>query len=155
MTSPAPERGLSSGPSGRIRVVVGTLGLEGHDRAAEAMARTLRDAGHEVIYVGLHQTPEQVVETAIQEDADLIGLSVLAGDALAFFARLMELLAERDATDIAVLAGGRLSDVDVPALEQLGVTGVVPPEASPGEVARWVAEHVTEQAGETGPVRGG
>lgn len=156
MTSPGPARGLPSGPSsGRIRVVVGTFGPEGHDRAAEAMARTLRDAGHEVIYVGLHQAPEQVVETAIQEDADVIGLSVLAGDAPAFFARLMDLLAERDATDIAVLAGGHLPAADVPALERLGVAAVVPPEASPGEVARWVAEHVTEQAGETGPVRGG
>jgi methylmalonyl-CoA mutase C-terminal domain/subunit len=95
------------------------------------------------------------VETAIQEDADLIGLSVLAGDALAFFARLMDLLAERDATDIAVLAGGHLPAADVPALERLGVSLVVPLEASPGEVARWVAAHVPEQAGEAGPVRGG
>ena len=99
-----------------IRIVVGKPGLDGHDRGAKIVARALRDAGHEVIYTGLHQTPEQIVETAIQEDADLIGLSVLSGAHMTLFKKLIELLAERDASDIVVFGGGIIPDEDVPVL---------------------------------------
>src|SRR5690349_2114894 len=105
----------------RIRIVVGNPGLDGHDRGAKIVARALRDAGHEVIYTGLHQTPEQIVETAIQEDADLIGLSVLSGAHMTLFAKVMELLKERDATDIVVFGGGIIPEADIPELEKIGV----------------------------------
>ena len=114
-------RSASEAPaSGRLRIVVGKPGLDGHDRGAKIVARALRDAGHEVIYTGLHQTPEQIVETAIQEDADLIGLSVLSGAHMTLFRRLLELLAERDAADIRVFGGGIIPDEDIPVLEELG-----------------------------------
>src|SRR3989337_2869634 len=97
---------------GRIRIVVGKPGLDGHDRGAKIVARALRDAGHEVIYTGLHQTPEQIVETAIQEDADLIGLSVLSGAHMTLFRKLIALLEERDARDIVVFGGGIVPEAD-------------------------------------------
>ena len=106
--------------SARIRVVVAKPGLDGHDRGAKVVARALRDAGMEVIYTGLHQTPEQIVETAIQEDADAIGLSVLSGAHMTLFRRVLELLAERDATDIVVFGGGIIPDADIPELDQTG-----------------------------------
>ena len=105
-------------PAPRLRIVVAKPGLDGHDRGAKIVARALRDAGHEVIYTGLHQTPEQIVETAIQEDADLIGLSVLSGAHMTLFRRLIELLAERDASDIRVFGGGIIPDEDIPVLEE-------------------------------------
>ena len=128
-----------------IRIVVGKPGLDGHDRGAKIVARALRDAGHEVIYTGLHQTPEQIVETAIQEDADLIGLSVLSGAHMTLFKKLIELLAERDASDIVVFGGGIIPDEDVPVLEELGVAKVFTPGAPTTEITGWVAE----------PLRGG
>ena len=121
----------------RIRIVVGKPGLDGHDRGAKIVARALRDAGHEVIYTGLHQTPEQIVETAIQEDADLIGLSVLSGAHMTLFKRLVELLAERDASDIVVFGGGIIPDEDVPLLEELGVAKVFTPGATTGDITGW------------------
>jgi methylmalonyl-CoA mutase C-terminal domain/subunit len=124
----------------RIRIVVGKPGLDGHDRGAKIVARALRDAGHEVIYTGLHQTPEQIVETAIQEDADLIGLSVLSGAHMTLFKRLLELLAERDAADIVVFGGGIIPDEDVPMLEELGVAKVFTPGAATTEITGWVQE---------------
>jgi methylmalonyl-CoA mutase C-terminal domain/subunit len=123
----------------RIRIVVAKPGLDGHDRGAKIVARALRDAGHEVIYTGLHQTPEQIVETAIQEDADLIGLSVLSGAHMTLFRRLLELLKERDATDIRVFGGGIIPDEDIPLLEELGVAKVFTPGATTGEITGWVA----------------
>ena len=123
----------------RIRIVVAKPGLDGHDRGAKIVARALRDAGHEVIYTGLHQTPEQIVETAIQEDADLIGLSVLSGAHMTLFRRLLELLKERDATDIRVFGGGIIPDDDIPLLEELGVAKVFTPGATTGEITGWVA----------------
>ena len=123
----------------RLRIVVAKPGLDGHDRGAKIVARALRDAGHEVIYTGLHQTPEQIVETAIQEDADLIGLSVLSGAHMTLFRRLIELLAERDATDIRVFGGGIIPDEDIPVLEELGVAKVFTPGATTGEITGWVA----------------
>ena len=124
-----------------IRIVVGKPGLDGHDRGAKIVARALRDAGHEVVYTGLHQTPEQIVETAIQEDADLIGLSVLSGAHMTLFRRLVELLAERDASDIVVFGGGIIPEEDIPVLEGIGVAKVFTPGATTGEITGWVSEH--------------
>jgi methylmalonyl-CoA mutase C-terminal domain/subunit len=123
-----------------IRIVVGKPGLDGHDRGAKIVARALRDAGHEVVYTGLHQTPEQIVETAIQEDADLIGLSVLSGAHMTLFRKLLELLAERDASDIVVFGGGIIPEEDIPVLEELGVAKVFTPGATTGDITGWVAE---------------
>src|SRR3954467_12171127 len=130
---------MASSPSSRIRIVVAKPGLDGHDRGAKIVARALRDAGHEVIYPGLHQTPEQIVETAIQEDADLIGLSVLSGAHMTLFKALLDLLAERDAGDIAVFGGGIIPDEDIPVLEEMGVKKVFTPGAGTGEITGWVA----------------
>ena len=133
---------MSTSAARRIRIVVGKPGLDGHDRGAKIVARALRDAGHEVVYTGLHQTPEQIVETAIQEDADLIGLSVLSGAHMTLFRRLVELLAERDASDIVVFGGGIIPDEDIPELERLGVGHVFTPGATTTEIVDWVRQHV-------------
>jgi methylmalonyl-CoA mutase C-terminal domain/subunit len=127
-----------------LRIVVAKPGLDGHDRGAKVVARALRDAGHEVIYTGLHQTPEQIVETAIQEDADLIGLSVLSGAHMTLFRKLMELLKERDATDIVVFGGGIVPPEDVEPLAEIGVTKIFTPGATTGEITGWVAEQFPE-----------
>ncbi|MBO9524053.1 MAG: cobalamin B12-binding domain-containing protein [Nocardioidaceae bacterium] len=127
-----------------LRIVVAKPGLDGHDRGAKVVARALRDAGHEVIYTGLHQTPEQIVETAIQEDADLIGLSVLSGAHMTQFRRLMELLAERDASDIVVFGGGIVPDEDLPLLADLGVARIFTPGATTTEITDWVAQRFPE-----------
>jgi methylmalonyl-CoA mutase, C-terminal domain len=130
-----------------IRVVVAKPGLDGHDRGAKVVARALRDAGMEVIYTGLHQTPEQIVETAIQEDADGIGLSVLSGAHMTLFQRTVELLRERGADDIAVFGGGIIPDADVPLLEKLGVAKVFTPGTPTQDIVTWVREHLGESAG--------
>ena len=122
-----------------LRIVVAKPGLDGHDRGAKVVARALRDAGHEVIYTGLHQTPEQIVETAIQEDADLIGLSVLSGAHMTLFRRLLELLAQREASDIAVFGGGIVPEEDFESLRELGVATIFTPGATTGEITDWVA----------------
>lgn len=127
--------------SQRVRIVIGKPGLDGHDRGAKVVARALRDAGHEVIYTGLHQTPEQIVETAIQEDADLVGLSVLSGAHMTLFRRLVELLRERDAADIAVFGGGIIPEEDIPVLEEIGVAKVFTPGATTSDITGWVSEH--------------
>lgn len=121
-----------------IRVVVAKPGLDGHDRGAKVVARALRDAGLEVIYTGLHQTPEQIVEAAIQEDADAVGLSVLSGAHMTLFAKVIELLKERDAEDIVVFGGGIIPDDDIPELERLGVARVFTPGAATSEIVDWV-----------------
>ncbi len=128
--------------SERIRVVVAKPGLDGHDRGAKVVARALRDAGMEVIYTGLHQTPEQIVETVIQEDADCVGLSVLSGAHMTLFRRVTQLLAERDATDVVVFGGGIIPDGDLPELHQLGVAKVFTPGATMEEIVTWVRENV-------------
>src|SRR6195952_2118526 len=115
----------------RIRVVMAKPGLDGHDRGAKVVARALRDAGMEVVYTGLHQTPEQIVETAIQEDADVVGLSVLSGAHMTLFRRVIELLAERDASDIVVFGGGIIPPDDIAELETLGVARIFTPGATP------------------------
>ena len=130
-----------------LRIVVAKPGLDGHDRGAKVVARALRDAGHEVIYTGLHQTPEQIVETAVQEDADLIGVSVLSGAHMSLFRRIMELLTERDARDIVVFGGGIVPDEDLPELESLGVAKIFTPGATTGEITGWVAEQFADQVG--------
>ncbi|HET7174274.1 MAG TPA: cobalamin B12-binding domain-containing protein [Nocardioidaceae bacterium] len=121
-----------------IRVVVAKPGLDGHDRGAKVIARALRDAGMEVIYTGLHQTPEQIVETAIQEDADLVGLSVLSGAHMTLFTKLLELLKERDAADIVVFGGGIIPEADIPLLEEAGVARVFTPGTRTQDVVDWV-----------------
>jgi methylmalonyl-CoA mutase C-terminal domain/subunit len=133
--------------AGRLRIVIGKPGLDGHDRGAKIVARALRDAGHEVIYTGLHQTPEQIVETAIQEDADLIGLSVLSGAHMTLFKALIDLLEERDASDIAVFGGGIIPEEDIPVLEELGVRKVFTPGAATTEITDWVADFGRSMAG--------
>jgi len=114
----------------KIRVVVAKPGLDGHDRGAKIIARALRDAGMEVIYTGLHQTPEQIVETAIQEDADAVGLSILSGAHMTLVPRIVELLREQEAGDILVTVGGTIPADDIPELKALGVAEVFTPGAS-------------------------
>ena len=128
-----------------LRIVVAKPGLDGHDRGAKVVARALRDAGHEVIYTGLHQTPEQIVETAIQEDADAIGLSVLSGAHMTLFKKLISLLEERDATDIVVFGGGIVPEEDVEPLAKIGVAKIFTPGATTVEITDWVTEHFAEQ----------
>jgi methylmalonyl-CoA mutase C-terminal domain/subunit len=128
----------------RIRVVVAKPGLDGHDRGAKVVARALRDAGMEVVYTGLHQTPEQIVETAIQEDADAVGLSVLSGAHMTLFRRVIELLAERDASDIVVFGGGIIPVDDIAELESLGVARIFTPGATTASIIEWVRANVTE-----------
>ena len=123
---------------GSIRVIIAKPGLDGHDRGAKVVARALRDAGVEVIYTGLHQTPEQIVAAALQEDADAIGLSILSGAHMTQFSRVLELLRERDATDITVFGGGIIPDADIAELAQLGVAKIFTPGASTTEIVDWV-----------------
>ena len=132
--------------SGRIRVVVAKPGLDGHDRGAKVVARALRDAGMEVVYTGLHQTPEQIVETAVQEDADCIGLSVLSGAHLTLFRRVVELLEARDASDVVVFGGGIIPADDIALLHEMGVAHVFTPGATTQSIVDWVREHVGSAA---------
>lgn len=131
-----------------VRIVVAKPGLDGHDRGAKVVARALRDAGMEVVYTGLHQTPEQIVDAAIQEDADAVGLSVLSGAHLTLFARVVELLKERDAADIVVFGGGIIPAGDVAELEAIGVRKVFTPGTSMHDIVDWVRANV----GQTEPV---
>lgn len=128
--------------SGRIRIVVAKPGLDGHDRGVKIVARALRDAGFEVVYTGLHQTPEQIVETALQEDADVVGLSVLSGAHLTLFAKVIELLRAQDAEDVLVFGGGIIPDADLPRLAELGVAKIFTPGASTTEIVEWVRANV-------------
>ena len=126
-----------------IRVVIAKPGLDGHDRGAKVVARALRDAGVEVIYTGLHQTPEQIVAAALQEDADAIGLSVLSGAHMTQFRRVLELLKEQDAADITVFGGGIIPDADIAELRQLGVARIFTPGASTHEIVDWVRSELS------------
>ncbi|MDJ0340563.1 cobalamin B12-binding domain-containing protein [Streptomyces sp. H10-C2] len=134
------------GVSGPIRVVVAKPGLDGHDRGAKVIARALRDAGMEVIYTGLHQTPEQVVDTAIQEDADAIGLSILSGAHMTLFAKVLELLKDRDAEDIKVFGGGIIPEADIAPLKELGVAEIFTPGTPTGDAVAWVRANVRQGA---------
>jgi methylmalonyl-CoA mutase C-terminal domain/subunit len=126
----------------KIRVVVAKPGLDGHDRGAKVVARALRDAGFEVIYTGLHQTPEQIVATAVQEDADAVGLSVLSGAHNYLFQRIMELLREKGAEDVVVFGGGIIPPEDVAALKAIGVKELFGPGTSTQDIIRFVRENV-------------
>jgi len=121
-----------------IRVIIAKPGLDGHDRGAKVVARALRDAGVEVIYTGLHQTPEQIVAAALQEDADAIGLSILSGAHMTQFGRVLELLKEKDAADITVFGGGIIPNADIAELERMGVAKVFTPGATMHEIVEWV-----------------
>jgi methylmalonyl-CoA mutase, C-terminal domain len=134
--------------AGPIRVVVAKPGLDGHDRGAKVVARALRDAGMEVIYTGLHQTPEQIVEAALQEDADGIGLSILSGAHMTLCASVLDLLKQREALDITVFVGGIIPDADIVELEKLGVARVFTPGSTTQEIAEWVRTNVGEEARE-------
>jgi methylmalonyl-CoA mutase, C-terminal domain len=129
-------------PERTVRVVVAKPGLDGHDRGAKIVARALRDAGFEVIYTGLHQTPEQIVATAVQEDADAIGLSVLSGAHNYLFKRVLELLKEKGADDVAVFGGGIIPPEDIAALKEIGVKELFTPGTSTQDIVRFVREHI-------------
>lgn len=121
-----------------IRVVVAKPGLDGHDRGAKVVARALRDAGCEVIYTGLHQTPEQIVSTAVQEDADAIGLSILSGAHMSLFARIIDLLKREKAEDIILFGGGIIPDADIKSLKAMGVSEIFTPGAPTEEIVKWL-----------------
>ena len=133
---------MSAATEKKIRVVVAKPGLDGHDRGAKIIARALRDAGMEVIYTGLHQTPEQIVETVIQEDADAVGLSILSGAHMTLVPRVMELLREQGADDVIVTLGGTIPSDDVRELKQLGVAEVFTPGASTQEAVDFIRSAV-------------
>jgi methylmalonyl-CoA mutase C-terminal domain/subunit len=124
----------------KIRVLIAKPGLDGHDRGAKIVARALRDAGMEVIYTGLHQTPEQIVETAIQEDVDHIGLSCLSGAHMTLFPKVVELLKKNDATDITVSGGGIIPDEDVPRLKDAGIVGVFGPGTPTNDIVDFIKD---------------
>lgn len=126
----------------KIRVMVAKPGLDGHDRGARIIARAFRDAGFEVVYTGLHQSPEEIVEAAIQEDVDMIGLSSLAGAHMYLFPRVVELLQEKGSGDIVVCGGGIIPDEDVPRLKEAGINEVFTPGSSLEEIVKWVEENV-------------
>ena len=131
--------------TGPIRVVIAKPGLDGHDRGAKVIARALRDAGVEVIYTGLHQTPQQIVDAALSEDADFIGMSILSGAHMTLFAELMELLEASDATDIVVFGGGIIPQSDIPPLEAMGVARIFTPGTPTQEVVDWVKANKSER----------
>jgi methylmalonyl-CoA mutase, C-terminal domain len=127
----------------KIRVVVAKPGLDGHDRGAKIIARALRDAGMEVIYTGLHQTPEQIVETVLQEDADAVGLSILSGAHMTLVPKVIELLREQDAGDVLVTVGGTIPNQDIPKLKELGVAEVFTPGAPTQGIIDFIEQSVT------------
>jgi methylmalonyl-CoA mutase C-terminal domain/subunit len=126
----------------KIRVVIAKPGLDGHDRGAKVIARALRDAGMEVIYMGLRQTPDQIVGAALQEDADVIGLSILSGAHMHICPRVMELLKDRGLSDVLVVVGGIIPDVDIPRLREIGVTGIFLPGTPMQEIVTFITAHV-------------
>jgi len=131
----------------KIRVVIAKPGLDGHDRGAKVIARALRDAGMEVIYTGLRQTPEQIVTAALQEDADVIGLSILSGAHMHICPRIMELLKEKGLDDVLVVVGGIIPDVDIPRLKEIGITGVFLPGTPMQEIIEFISRNSRSRAG--------
>ena len=127
------------------RVVVAKPGLDGHDRGARVIARALREAGFEVIYTGLHQTPEQIAETVIQEDADAVGLSILSGAHMTLFPRIISELADRGASDVLVFAGGIIPEADIPELSEAGVSRIFTPGAPLGDITGWLEQALDER----------
>jgi methylmalonyl-CoA mutase C-terminal domain/subunit len=126
----------------RIRVLVAKPGLDGHDRGAKIVARALRDAGMEVIYTGLRQTPEQIVNSALQEDVDCIGLSILSGAHTTLFPRILELLKQNSMEDVLIVAGGIIPDQDIPFLKQSGISEIFPPGTSTGTIVHFIKNNV-------------
>lgn len=126
----------------RIRILVAKPGLDGHDRGARVIARAFRDAGFEVVYTGLHQTPEQIVAAAVQEDVDLIGLSILSGAHMSLFKRVLELLKDKGADDVMIIGGGIIPEDDVPKLKKLGIKEVFLPGTSLDKIVGWVKGNV-------------
>ncbi len=126
----------------KIRVLTCKVGLDGHDRGVKVISRALRDAGIEVIYAGLHQTPEMVVEAALQEDVDGIGLSIMSGAHMTLFPAILDLLKAQDAADVIVFGGGIIPDPDIPELKKLGVKEIFTPGATTGAIAKWVRDNV-------------
>ena len=126
----------------KIRVLIAKPGLDGHDRGAKVVARALRDAGMEVIYTGLRQTPEQIVETAIQEDVDVIGLSILSGAHTHLFPKVIELLKENNIKDIVVMGGGVIPEEDIPELKKVGISGIFTPGTDTRDIIKFVKEKV-------------
>ncbi len=142
-SSTAVQEQEDAGTRQKIRVLIAKPGLDGHDRGAKVIARALRDAGMEVIYTGLHQTPEMIAEAALQEDVDAIGLSILSGAHMALFPRIMEELRNRGLDDVLVYAGGIIPDDDIPALKEIGVAAVFGPGTPMEDAVRFVRDNVT------------
>jgi methylmalonyl-CoA mutase C-terminal domain/subunit len=130
----------------KLRILVAKPGLDGHDRGAKIIARALRDAGMEVIYTGLHQTPEMIVNAAIQEDVDAIGLSIMSGAHMTLFPAVIELLKKSSANDIAVFGGGIIPDDDIPRLKGLGVTEIFTPGSSTQDIVQWIRTNIAARA---------
>ena len=141
----APARSYPACVDRRLRIVIAKPGLDGHDRGAKIIARALRDAGMEVVYTGLHQTPEQIVQTVLQEDADAVGLSVLSGAHMTLFRRVLELLAQQEMSDVVVFGGGIIPEPDIAPLEQAGVAKIFTPGATTEDIVGWVQANVGTQ----------
>jgi methylmalonyl-CoA mutase C-terminal domain/subunit len=129
-------------PDHKLRILVAKPGLDGHDRGAKIIARALRDAGMEVIYTGLHQTPEMIVSAAVQEDVDAIGLSIMSGAHMTLFPAVIDLLKEKGAEDIGVFGGGIIPDDDIPRLKKLGVSEIFTPGSSTQDIVQWIRGHI-------------
>ena len=129
----------------KIRVLVAKPGLDGHDRGAKVVCRSLRDAGFEVIYTGLRRTPEEIVSAAIQEDVDVVGLSILSGAHNVLFPKIMNLLKEKGAGDIAVIAGGIIPEKDIPGLEKMGISRIFLPGSSTQDIVKWIEENIEKE----------
>ena len=130
----------------KLRILVAKPGLDGHDRGAKIIARALRDAGMEVIYTGLHQTPEMIVSAAIQEDVDAIGMSIMSGAHMTLFPAVIELLRKQNAGDIRVFGGGIIPDDDIPQLKHKGVDEIFTPGSSTQDIVKWIKEHIPARA---------
>ncbi len=137
-------------PTGRPRILVAKPGLDGHDRGIKVVARALRDAGMEVIYTGLHQTPEQIASAAVQEDVDGVGLSCLSGAHMTLFPKVVELLRAQGGEQIAVFGGGIIPEADVPRLKEAGMAAIFTPGTPTRTIVDWVREHIGEPAGSKG-----
>jgi methylmalonyl-CoA mutase, C-terminal domain len=133
-------------PERKLRILVAKPGLDGHDRGAKIIARALRDAGMEVIYTGLHQTPEMIVNAAVQEDVDAIGLSIMSGAHMTLFPAVLELLRDSKASDIGVFGGGIIPDDDIPRLKGLGVSEIFTPGSSTQDIVQWIRQNIQPRA---------
>jgi methylmalonyl-CoA mutase C-terminal domain/subunit len=145
LASPASRLRVSKTMRRRYRVVVAKPGLDGHDRGAKVIARALRETGFEVIYTGLHQTPEQIASAVVEEDADALGLSLLSGAHMTLFPRVMQLLKKEGAADVLVFGGGIIPEVDIPELERIGVAKIFTPGSSLPAITRWLEEALDER----------